>query len=46
MYNGILDMIANALCSYGIWAAGLFSAHNTYEEKIPSALVSPKEAEE
>ena len=31
--------LTNILCSYGIWAAGLFSGHGSFEETIPEKLI-------
>lgn len=39
MFGNIMQSITNALCSYGVWTAGLFSMHGMHEEKVPAALV-------
>ena len=46
MFENIMRGITHALCEYGMWSAGLFSAHGMYEEKIPSELVTTDEEEE
>lgn len=38
----MLRGLAELLCSYGVWAAGLFSGHGTFEETVPANLVSFK----
>ena len=46
MFENIMRGITHALCEYGMWSAGLFSAHGMYEGQIPSELITTDEAEE
>ena len=44
MFENIMRGITHALCEYGMWSAGLFSAHGMYEEKsLRNSLLQMKQ---
>lgn len=44
MIKWALQKLANGICSYGTWGAGMPSCHGIFEAEVPAELIAQEDA--